>query len=190
VVAAPPGAPHHRGMITTPAQSQTKDLILRSLQIMRDGTFEDFEEVVHPTALNREAASEPPASRGLGPRAFYATALWLRDAFADLRWDVHELVIEGDLAVAHMTMKGRHVRDLVQYDEDARVAQVFPPTGKEFATTQTHWFRVLDGQVVEHWANRDDLGTAMQLGWVPPTPRYMLRMALARRRARRREARL
>ena len=89
-----------------------------------------------------------------------------------------------------MTMKGRHVRDLVQYDEDARVAQVFPPTGKEFATTQTHWFRVLDGQVVEHWANRDDLGTAMQLGWVPPTPRYMLRMALARRRVRRREAAL
>ena len=42
-----------------------------------------------------------------------------------------------------------------------------------------------DGQAIEHWANRDDLGTAAQLGWVPPTPRYLLRMALAKRRAQR-----
>ena len=33
-----------------------------------------------------------------------------------------------------------------------------------------------DGLVVEHWANRDDMGTAAQLGWVPPTPRDLLRM--------------
>jgi hypothetical protein len=39
--------------------------------------------------------------------------------------------------------------------------------------------------MIEHWANRDDLGTAEQAGWVPPTPLYLLRMALAKRRARR-----
>ena len=44
------------------------------------------------------------------------------------------------------------------------------PTGKPFATTQSHWFRIADGKVMEHWANRDDLGIAIQLGWfVPPT---------------------
>jgi hypothetical protein len=26
-----------------------------------------------------------------------------------------------------------------------------------------------DGLVVEHWANRDDLGMAMQLGWFDPS---------------------
>ena len=64
-----------------------------------------------------------------------------------------------------------------------------PPTGREFATTQTHWFRFRDGLVVEHWANRDDLATAEQLGWVPPTPAFLLRQAIATRRARRRAAR-
>jgi hypothetical protein len=39
--------------------------------------------------------------------------------------------------------------------------------------------------VIEHWANRDDIGTATQLGWVPPSPAYLVRMALATRRARR-----
>ena len=39
--------------------------------------------------------------------------------------------------------------------------------------------------VIEHWANRDDLGMAQQAGWVPPTPLFLLRMALAKRKARR-----
>jgi hypothetical protein len=60
-----------------------------------------------------------------------------------------------------------------------------PPTGRRFATTQTHWFRISSGQVVEHWANRDDIGTAQQLGWVPPSPWFLLRSAMATRRARR-----
>jgi predicted ester cyclase len=41
-----------------------------------------------------------------------------------------------------------------------------PPSGRAFATTQSHWFRVADGQVVEHWANPDDLGVATQLGFL------------------------
>lgn len=82
-------------------------------------------------------------------------------------------------------MSGRHVRPFVAYKPDGSVDEAFPPTGKRFATTQTHWMRVLDGQVIEHWANRDDLGTAKQLGWVPPTPIYLVRMMLAGRRARR-----
>jgi hypothetical protein len=81
-------------------------------------------------------------------------------------------------------MRGRHVGVMVEYDADGEVSEAFPPTGRTFASTQTHWFRVADGQVIEHWANRDDIATAKQLGWVPPSPRYLLRMAMAKRRAR------
>jgi predicted ester cyclase len=162
-----------------------KELGVRATSIMADGTLEDFEALVHPEARNREDVDESPASRGRGPAAFYATALWLRDAFAELHWDIHDVVAEDDLVVVHATMSGRHVRTFVGYDADARPARAFPPTGKRFATTQTHWFRIADGKVIEHWANRDDLGTAMQLGWSPPSPLYLLRMVLATRRARR-----
>ena len=180
----------------------TKELCVRSVQIMADGTMEDFEAIVHPEARNREDVDEPPesrgrargrrrtspsgsfASRGRGPAAFYATALWLRDAYADLAWEIHDVVTEGYLVVLHATMSGRHTGTFVAYDAEARPAQAFPPTGKRFATTQTHWFRIADGKVIEHWANRDDLGTATQLGWIPPSPLYLVHMFLASRRAR------
>ena len=165
-----------------------KALAVRSMQIMVDGTRADFDEVVHPDAVNREGKDEPPESRGRGPSAFYATALWLREWFDDLAFDVHEVVAEDDLVVVHNTMSGRQTGPAVIYGPDGGVEQAMPATNVRFATTQTHWLRIKDGQVVEHWANRDDQGMAMQLGWIPPTPMFLVKAALATRRARRREA--
>ena len=75
-----------------------KDVCVRSMQIMADGTLDEFEELVHPEAYNRESKDEPPATRGRGPEAFYATALWLRSAFDELAFEVHDVVAAGDLA--------------------------------------------------------------------------------------------
>jgi predicted ester cyclase len=165
-----------------------KALAVRSMQIMVNGSLADFEEVVHPEAINREARDEPPESRDRGPAAFWATALWLRQWFDDLAFEIHEVVAEGDLVVVHNTMSGRQTGTAVIYGPDGGVAQAMPATGRTFATTQTHWLRLSDGQVIEHWANRDDQGTAMQLGWIPPTPRWLFRAWRATRRARRDEA--
>ena len=85
-------------------------------------------------------------------------------------------------------MSGRHTGVFTIYGPNGEITQAMPPTGKRFATTQTHWMRVKDGKVIEHWANRDDQGTAMQLGWIPPSPWYLVKMALATRRARKHSA--
>ena len=101
---------------------------------------------------------------------------------------MHGVVEDGDLVVVHNTMSGRHTGDFVSWDQ-GQVKVVMPPTGREYASTQTHWLRFRDGLVVEHWANRDDFGTAEQLGWAPPSPAFLFRQVRATRRARRRLAR-
>ena len=158
---------------------------VRSIHLMANGSLADLGEVIHPLARNREAIDEPPATRGQGPAAIHASALWLRDAFGDLAWEIHDTSAEGDLVVVHATMTGRQVGTFVTYGPDGAPTQAFPATGKRFAVTQSHWFRIADGKVIEHWANRDDNGMAMQLGWIPPTPAYLFRMRRALRRARR-----
>jgi hypothetical protein len=57
---------------STPLDS--KVVCTSATKIMADWSLADFEAVVHPDARNRGDVDEPPASRGRGPAAFYATA--------------------------------------------------------------------------------------------------------------------
>jgi predicted ester cyclase len=136
------------------------------IEAMATGTFDDFIRLIAPDARNREAVTEPPACREPGPAGWYATALWLRGMVSDLRWEIHEAVADGDLVAVHATMSGVHTGRYTKYPPDWTLLVDRPATGRAFATTQSHWLRVADGQIVEHWANRDDLGTATQLGFL------------------------
>jgi predicted ester cyclase len=160
-------------------------IVVRSIHVMADGDRAAFEPLYSPEAVDRENRVQPPPSRVPGADGFHSTALWLRAAFAGLHYDIHHAVTDGDLVVVNSTMNGRHTAPWAVYTEDGAVDSVFPPTGRTFAMTQSHWFRVRDGRIVEHWANRDDLGMARQLGWVPPSPAFLVRMARAKRRVAR-----
>jgi len=159
---------------------------VQSIHAMAVGDREAFDPLYDPRAVDHENPVQPPTSRVPGPAGFHATAHWLRAAFADLHYDIHHAITDGSLVAVNSTMNGRHVARWAVYTEAGEVDTVFPPTYKSFAMTQSHWFRVEDGRILEHWANRDDLGTARQLGWIPPTPVYLLKMARAKRRQARR----
>ena len=136
--------------------------------------------------VNRRAGHEPLAARGRGPEALIATAQWLNEAFSHLKFDIEKLLVFDDLAVAWVLLHGVSTGPfVVRAAPDGSVTEVFPPTGRAFATRQVHWFRLADGRIAEHDAVRDDLDMAKQAGWIPPTPAYALRMRRARRRARR-----
>ena len=171
--------------MSTPPVTDDKTTAIRSMHLMGSGDVAELEAVYTPDVVNREAKNEPPDTRGGGPAAMYATAQWLRSAFSELAFEIHDVVQDRDLVVVHATMSGRQTGPFVAYEPDGAIGAVFPPLGRRFAVTQTHWFRMRDGKVAEHWANRDDLGMGQQLGWTPPTPPYIARMLLARRRMRR-----
>jgi predicted ester cyclase len=169
---------------TSPAVSTDPVAVaVRSIQAMADGDRAVFAPLYLVDAVDHENRIQPPPSRVPGPEGFYATAVWLRTAFEGLRYEVRHALADGDLVVVNSTMNGRHTAPIVFHTDDGAVDSVFPPTGRTFAMTQSHWFRMQDGRIAEHWANRDDLGTARQLGWIPPTPAYLFRMARAKRRA-------
>jgi predicted ester cyclase len=157
----------------------------RAIQAVIDGTAAALAAVVHPHAVNRESIDEPPATRGVGPAAFHATGAWLRAAFSDLAWTTERHVVEGDVVVTYGTLSGRQTGDFVVWAAQGTVGRAFAPTGKTFEVHQAHFQRIVDGLVIEHWAVRDDQGMALQLGWIPPTPGFLLRSHRATKRARR-----
>jgi predicted ester cyclase len=174
----------HASTSTTMTRADRAELAARCCQVMANGDLDAFRAIVHPEAINREAVSEPPAARGRGPEAFYATAVWLRTAFSDLAFSISDVLVDDDLTAVYCTMSGRQTGEFVIWNAEGDVDRVFPPTGRSFAVQQAHFIRMRDGLAIEHWAVRDDQGLAFQLGWVPPSPAFLMRSASATRRAR------
>jgi predicted ester cyclase len=160
-------------------------LVREQFSIIETGELSLAEANCTSDFVNHRADHEPLAARQQGPDALKATAIWLRRAFSEMHFEIHRIVVTGDLVTAWVTLHGVHAGPFVVHDSpDGSVTEVFPPKGRAFAVRQVHWFRVADGAIAEHDAVRDDLEMAKQAGWIPPTPAYIIRMRTARRRER------
>ena len=125
-------------------------------RLLAGGESELAEQLVHPDFVNNEADPE----RRNGPSGAAATSEWLRSCFGNLRYDIHRVFVDGDMAAAYVTMHGTH---------EGGLPPGVPATHKPFAVKHVHLFRFADdGRIVEHSAVRDDLGMVMQLGLLPP----------------------
>jgi steroid delta-isomerase-like uncharacterized protein len=133
-----------------------KDLIVRNFEAFNAGNIDGFAEDIAEDAVDHAAAAH--AQGRAGARSIAAK---LRCAFPDMHMRVDDVVAEGDKIVCRMTATGTHKGRL------DFVKLQLPATGKSFRVTHIHVFRVAGGKVVEHWAERDDLGLLQQLGAMP-----------------------
>ncbi len=147
------------------------DLLTRGFRLMESWDDAEASAIIAPSYTNAEAHTEPPQARLTGIPGVRGTYDWLHTAYDDLHWSLHTIIAEGKWVAARTTMTGHQSGPFTTYTPDGQVAQVFPATGRRLAVTQSHWYRIADGQLVEHQADRDDLGQALQLGWLStPTP--------------------
>jgi predicted ester cyclase len=123
-------------------------------ELFEHGRFASLDELVHPAFVNHEA----PPGNPQGREGLKETITWLHGLWGPMRATIHDEIAEGDKVVARVTMHGRHIGEFLGH----------APTGKEFATKQIHIWRLQDGQAIEHWSVRDDLGQALQLGLIGP----------------------
>ena len=73
-------------------------------EIFPNGDIAGLAEVVHPDCVNHEAP--PGAPQGLD--GMTQTVLWLQGAFSDRRYQIHQVIAEGDTVAVHCTFSGRH----------------------------------------------------------------------------------
>lgn len=94
-----------------------------------------------------------------GPSHARQVVEWLTAQFPDLEMTIESLVAEGDMVAVRVRSAGTN---------HGRLGGFAPPTNKRFVADQSHWYRVADGRLCEHWATRDDLSTMLQLGLIEP----------------------
>jgi hypothetical protein len=169
----------------SPDMNDAARIACEHLHIVAEGDEEAIVRNVSADYFNHRSADEPPDTRQRGAEGIRATMRFLHRAFSDLRFEVHHIAQGGSIVALHVTLHGTQHGPFVVHDSpDARVTQVFPSNGRSFSARQTHWITVKQGAVTEHDAVRDDLGMAKQLGWLPPSLPYLIRMQIALRRER------
>jgi predicted ester cyclase len=113
-------------------------------------------EVIAKDSINHGARADEPQ----GLAGVQQTMLWLGRVFSDQRWEIRQVIAEGQAVVVYCTLHGRHTGDLMG----------IPPTNREIAQDYVHILRFEDGKAVEHWGVRDDMALMQQLGVLPGRP--------------------
>jgi steroid delta-isomerase-like uncharacterized protein len=135
---------------------QTNKKIAKRLaeEVFSKGKMEVFDEIFADSYVmhNMPAPNIPGTKEG-----FRKLVLATRHAFPDVQVHVDDMVAEGDFAVFHDHVEATSTGDFLGV----------PPSGKRVAWTEIHFLRIVDGKIVEHWINFDQLGILMQLGAIP-----------------------
>lgn len=89
--------------------------------------------------------------------------------FPDWRMDIVEMVAAGNTVVVRCAVSGTH-RGVGKLPVNGALLMNVSPTEKRFEVQHIHWYTLQDGKIIEHRANRDDVGMMRQLGLLPPLP--------------------
>lgn len=113
----------------------------------------------HVTTDFVEHEQIPGAPSGLSGRETARQGLeTIQDAISGLRFNVEDLIEEGDRVVARLTITGTHSGEFMG----------IPASGNEIAVSAVDIFQMRDGKVAAHWGVTDSAAMLMQMGAMEP----------------------
>jgi predicted ester cyclase len=135
---------------TTTVRPDIKAIARRTLEVYFPAAdFEGVRASVSGDFVNTDAPPGTPP----GPDGLVGVLRMLHSAFSDQRWEIHQVIGEGDTVVIHCTHHGRHTGEFFGV----------PATGRTFAYAQMHLLRFVGDRAVAHTAIRDDAALMRQL---------------------------
>ncbi len=124
-------------------------------EVFTAGEVAAVEEIVAAEYVGYDPPNTPTAMHGVA--AMKRVAERMAHAFTDRRYIVNELIAEGDLVAARVTLAATHTGPL----------RGTAATGRSVEITGTVTYRLAGGKIVASWGNWDNLGLLRQLG-LPP----------------------
>lgn len=88
--------------------------------------------------------------------------------FPDWRFEIAEILAKNDSVIVRTIINGTHLGK-GEFPVNGGMLVGAEPTGKTFKAQHIHWYKLRDGKIIEHYANRDDIGMMQQLGLLPET---------------------
>jgi steroid delta-isomerase-like uncharacterized protein len=131
-----------------------KALVRRWWEETDKGNLAIIDELCAPDYVDH---SPPLPGMGEGSAAVRKANEILAAAFPDTVHTIEAMIAEGDLVVTRLRGRATFLGECLG----------IPPNGKVVEITGITIHRVVDGKLVEHWANIDSLSFMQQLGAIP-----------------------
>jgi steroid delta-isomerase-like uncharacterized protein len=127
-------------------------------EVTNQGKLEVADELLAPEYVCHDPNSEAGEVRA---DTLKESITYFRNALAEMRFEIEDMIAEGDKVVTRWTLRGTHRGELFGVK----------PTGERVAMSGIVISRVAEGKIVEEWDEYDLLGLMRQLGAVPePQP--------------------
>ena len=150
---------------------QHRALVARHIELVNRGQLKEAAEMFAPD-VRHHLGNWPSGQEGIvtGRQALLENLEDIARTFPDRKTEIVEMVSEGESVVIRCRVSGTH-----QGVATKRLFGGFllgaQPTGRRFEVQHIHWYKIRDGKITDHFANRDDLGMMQQLGFLPgPQP--------------------
>ena len=130
--------------------ADTKEKLQQIYAAINANTLDDLDSLIAVDLVDHSPG--PGATPGLAGTK--QTLSMFHAVFADLRITTDDMIADGDMVVVRMTMQGTNTGEFMG----------LPPTGQQVTMSGIEMFRLVDGKVVERWAEFDMLSLMQQLG--------------------------
>lgn len=114
-------------------------------------------DLVDQLAVDDYVEHDPFPGQGDGRDDLKARVQLILDAMRPLRFEVQDVVAEGDTVVVRWVQRGTQSGSFMG----------IPPTGREFTIAGIDIHRLRDGRMAEHWHVVDLFALLQQLGAIP-----------------------
>jgi len=131
-------------------EEENKELVRRHFEYQNRRQGDAAYELISPELVFHMPNGDMSVKQG---REFDAM---LMTAFPDITFTIEDIIAEGDKVAFRVTLKGTHLGEFMGH----------APTGKKIEITNSNWFRVSDGKLVEFWATSDRFRLMQQLGLI------------------------
>jgi predicted ester cyclase len=148
------------------SQKQTTDQEKRNLEIIRLAT-EAMNRGDLKAYVSYFAEDTKNFDRPVGREGIRRSIEDIFTTFPDYRHDIVEVIAKSDSVVVRCRTSGTH-RGVGKLPLNGGMLVGVEPTQKRFEVQHIHWYKLRDGKIAEHTANRDDIGMMRQLGLLPP----------------------
>ena len=128
-----------------------KEIVRRfNYEFVQGGDVNVFEEIVHPQFINRTV---PPGAKGADKEGTLQFVQMMKQAFPDLKVEIHMQIAEGDLVTTYKTFHATHKGTFMGIEA----------TNKMVSFRNIDIIRIKDEKAIEHWSVRDNMSLYQQL---------------------------